>query len=313
MGRLGEDLGSLRWRRRCVIGRFRGWLARRHPACYDHVTRVSCEGFVITVNTNRHAGLGRALAQIYVLLALSSVATAQIDLEWRVADREVRVGDTVEAGLFAVSTSGETEFLLGMDVLLSWDAASLRLVGLVPRTSAFPFSDFFDDRSLDGLNADCGATTFCSPYTRLPYNDGDARFSASILDPTYPEATPEGLRLVVFSFETLAVNPSAEIGMLATAGTHSSTRVVIRLPEGGGNEMATGALIPDVVVIADCGRQGDFDANCGVDIADYFQFEACVTGPDGPIGVGCLPADLDGDGDSDLRDAGAMQRWFTGP
>ncbi|MCH7701911.1 MAG: VCBS repeat-containing protein [Planctomycetes bacterium] len=57
---------------------------------------------------------------------------------------------------------------------------------------------------------------------------------------------------------------------------------------------------------------GDVDGDGDVDLQDYDQFIACLTGPDGGIIPGCESADGDGDGDVDLGDFSILQLGFTG-
>ncbi|MCK4341029.1 MAG: hypothetical protein KAY37_04820 [Phycisphaerae bacterium] len=58
---------------------------------------------------------------------------------------------------------------------------------------------------------------------------------------------------------------------------------------------------------------GDFDHDCDADSADFFDFIACLSGPDVPIGPECNPGDCDADVDVDLTDFAAFQVAFTGP
>lgn len=57
-------------------------------------------------------------------------------------------------------------------------------------------------------------------------------------------------------------------------------------------------------------------ANCvadgAVDLADHQAFKNCLTAPDVPATPECSCADVDGDGDVDLRDWAWMQAGFTG-
>ena len=40
----------------------------------------------------------------------------------------------------------------------------------------------------------------------------------------------------------------------------------------------------------------------GPDLEDYAPFSSCMTGPEGGSDPGCICADIDGDGDVDMRD-----------
>lgn len=60
-------------------------------------------------------------------------------------------------------------------------------------------------------------------------------------------------------------------------------------------------------------RPGDCNDDGSVDLSDYVDFAACMTGPDqGPVEPPCVCFDLEGDGDVDLKDAGSFQSWFSG-
>lgn len=71
-------------------------------------------------------------------------------------------------------------------------------------------------------------------------------------------------------------------------------------------------------------REGDFDVDGDVDLADYQTFLSCFSGSDGVIPRACCtgsgrgapcdaPADFDGDDDVDLADLLRFQALFTGP
>lgn len=57
---------------------------------------------------------------------------------------------------------------------------------------------------------------------------------------------------------------------------------------------------------------GDFDRDQDTDLTDFERVPGCFTGPGAAIGAGCQPADMDCDGDADLRDHLELQRVFTG-
>jgi probable HAF family extracellular repeat protein len=74
-----------------------------------------------------------------------------------------------------------------------------------------------------------------------------------------------------------------------------------------GNTEAWIAQIPCIL------RAADFDVDCDVDLIDYDHLGACLNGPDHPPALpDCGNADLDGDGDVDLREYATFQYQFTG-
>jgi hypothetical protein len=59
---------------------------------------------------------------------------------------------------------------------------------------------------------------------------------------------------------------------------------------------------------------GDGQEDGDVDLADYMEFIACMSGPtSGPLEVGCEQYDLDRNGRIDLGDLARFQDVFTGP
>ena len=65
--------------------------------------------------------------------------------------------------------------------------------------------------------------------------------------------------------------------------------------------------------IFDACEPGDFDGDGHIDLVDFAQWEACVTGPEiGPVAGCCALFDFDEDQDVDHRDFAAFQTAFTG-
>lgn len=60
-----------------------------------------------------------------------------------------------------------------------------------------------------------------------------------------------------------------------------------------------------------CVAPGDVNCDGAVTVADYGQWDACLTGPGGGVTPGCAPFDFDHDNDVDLIDWGEFQDSLT--
>lgn len=60
-------------------------------------------------------------------------------------------------------------------------------------------------------------------------------------------------------------------------------------------------------------KLGDLNGDDVVDLDDHFELTLCLAGPGWELTQGCHNADMDGDGDSDLRDFAVSQRVFKQP
>ena len=256
------------------------------------------------------ANLLCALANVVIQIGAGAASLANINLEVRAVDAGVRVGDTVAVGLYAVSDDGTSQPFAALDAILAWDASVLRLMGNVDDG---PYewwgSSFPDDSRLSRLNADCAATFFCSPYTGRPFNDGNALYEAIApfgLDPP-PYATAPGLLVTTFLFRAEAGSPGARIELLPEAGQSATVVVGAKCYED-----VTGMLDTLTFPIAACGSMGDFDGDCVVSLPDHSMFVSCRTGPGAVATAECGTADLDVDGDADLRDFAGLQILFGG-
>lgn len=256
---------------------------------------------------------GRTVNWSLILLStLAVVVRADVDVVVMTSTPMVRVGDKFQVNLVAVSDLSAGEDFIGLDALLIWDPTVLALrADLGGSPFSWTFSSFPEDVNLDGLNADCGPFTFCDNYTGLPFNDGDAFYQAiSLFTVTLPRATTDGLLITTLVFEALSPTATTQIGLLSEFG-FTSTRVVAS--NGGQVFMVTGLLVPDDISVASCGERGDFDGNCLLELSDFSLFEPCMTGPDDVVEpINCGPADVDVDGDADLRDFQLIQLLFVG-
>lgn len=247
-------------------------------------------------------------------MLVTSSARAEVDLELRPRTLTVAsVGDMLEVDLVAVAT-GPDEPFAGLDAIIVWDPSVLRLSGDSEGNSPFSWTRaiFPNDSGLDGLNADCGADSFCSPFTFRPYNDGDAFFQAvALFLDQQPTATGDGLIVTTLSFEALTSAGFTSISLVPLRGLYSGSRVVATGSEGE-TTVVTGALRDHVLSIQHCGGPYDFDWDCFVDPADAGESMFCLTGPGAAADVDCTAADGDGDADVDLRDMKRLQISFAG-
>ena len=257
--------------------------------------------------------IGRGLccaALLGTISALPAAALANINLELRHSTTAVLVGDTIEVGLYVVSDDGADQPFGGFQVMLGWDADAFMLTDVVEGDiSWLVFRQ--DDCAFDGLNNElCPPLPGCiSSGDFPPCNDGDARLDTfSLVDVI---ATPEGVLGAKFVFDVIAPAGSASIRIIPMAGPLSETRVLANDPQ---NPIITGTLGELTLSVAACGTHGDFDGDCRIDLPfDYASFAACMDGPDGaPILPACDPADFNGDGVVDMRDAAAFQRAYAG-
>jgi hypothetical protein len=118
------------------------------------------------------------------------------------------------AGLYAASLDAVADAPLAqIDVIVTWDPAEISLLGNVddgPHT--WLFSGFPDDSAGDGLN-----DTFA---------DGDALYRAVAVDGDPALATPAGLRVTRFDFQSLVAGAEVQIVMQPTAGSATVSRVL---------------------------------------------------------------------------------------
>lgn len=231
---------------------------------------------------------------VLAALYLPGPARADIDLEWRPDTTAVNVGDVVDIGLFAVSDSPTEQLLAGMGVVIAWEPAFLRLVG-VDDTGAVPllFSGFPADPF------DLNET--------IPPQDGDGFYQAlaPLGDPV--AATPDGTLITTFRFESIAPVSVTVFAILAEGGSPVTQTVVWDgvIP----NNPVTGSLGEAQITVI---NPGDFDFDGDVDLFDAAAFDACAGGPGGGVGATCAPGDFDNDNDVDFHDWGRLLIAFSG-
>ncbi len=192
------------------------------------------------------------------LATAASHARATVGLELRYVEPTVLVGDSVEVHFYAVSESGPQEEVAAIQAILLWDASRLRLLALADPCIGAPCppdsyhwldSSFPFDVTGEGLNADCGPTEFCDPYTGMPYNDGDAVYRAwAWFAPTPPAvATADGLHVTTFVFEAIRLG-EAQVALVETLGGVTETMVA---GSASGADV-TGSIGPPVDFVVEC-------------------------------------------------------------
>lgn len=235
-------------------------------------------------------------------------ASAEVNLELRV-DTSAKwfVGDTIEVGLYAISSSEAEQTVAGIDVILSWEPAVLELTGLINNgPHAWLASWFPDDSKLGGLNA---------PFDQIPGNDGDAFYQAGMVSASPATVSPDGLLVTTIVFTAIGASESSSLiilPQLVTKNWTTTSRVISDNPPG---TIITGTLGSVVLTVLPCGFTGDIDFDCDIDLIDFQQMFPCISisGPDNAIIVPtCLKSDLDKDNDVDLRDFYLFQLFFSG-
>ncbi|MFQ5461500.1 MAG: hypothetical protein ACE5E5_02625 [Phycisphaerae bacterium] len=234
---------------------------------------------------------------------MASARGGNVDLDWAPQPRTVAAGVTFEIGLWATTADGGFQTISAMDVVVSWDAARVQLIGVINNG---PYnwmqSGFPPDPALDGLN-----DTFL---------DGNAKYTALSAFGSSALATGAGLHVTTFQFVALAKTDLSHIVIEPTWGSFSVTRV---FGADAPNQNVTGLLFSaDVSVIppADCDGDGDLD------LTEYARLQGCFTGAVGPSEMPAYPTnpelccasfDYDDDGDVDVADASFYGSLMTGP
>ncbi len=167
--------------------------------------------------------LGMALVAGPVVQAQDPV----VNLELLPALSEVEVGETFEIQLIARAAVAEDVLISGIQAILNWDPALLRLAGTIENPKGGPdyewlLSGLPNDSGLDNLNDGVK-----EPPDFLPFNDGDAFYEAlGQFPPSAPfSAGPGGALVTTLLFEALAVTPSTMISMPMSAGLNTISEV----------------------------------------------------------------------------------------
>ncbi len=226
--------------------------------------------------------------RIYVstlVFALAAVSQAAVDLEWRVENQTIEMGDTVRIGLYAVADNdGEDEPFSSMEAVLLWNHEYLSLLGLDNNGQYdWLYSGFPNDSGLDNLNE-----TFA---------DGNAYYNAWNNFSELPNATPEGMLVTTFEFLALACTDATVLELAAEYGLYSVTAVYDDEIAGLNivGELGSTSLSIGGTCLADLDGDNDTDL---ADLAELLGgYGTCVGEP-----LYNPAADFDGSGCIDISD-----------
>ncbi len=149
------------------------------------------------------------------LLLAASIASADINLEFRTVTNAYSIGDSVLVDLYAVSdTAGTDQALAAIEAIISWPTTSLQLIEVVGGGEASLVFEGFPILGSNGLNESD------------PPQDGDGLYIAlsSLGTPTL--ATPAGTRITTLRFEALANDESALINIDQFGGVPQRSTIV---------------------------------------------------------------------------------------
>lgn len=241
------------------------------------------------------------LLMTFMVFVLTPAALANvISLEWRHTGDPVLVGDMVDVALYAVSNSGSDEDFNAAQIILTWEPAALRLIGVSHVGAAFmPPNDTSAFIAGDswGLNE------------ASPPADGDGVWQGLVALGDLRYATADGTLLTTFVFEALADDGCAEVVALDTTQKPGFVRAFSKIVQGTYNVLDYAGL--PVVTCIDIDEPPPIPGDCNgdqvVDVQDFAPNAGCLGGPDVLLPVGCECADLDGDLDVDLADLAQFQ------
>lgn len=157
------------------------------------------------------------------LMFLTSLATAEVNLELRPRQNTLATGEGLEVELFAVADGESPEAVSVIDAVLRWDPAVLRLEGYASN-AAYPWFlfGFVNDDGADGLNS--------------TFDDGNGFFEAvgPIQQPVM--ISPAGFRVTTFHFTALECASLTTVQLEPSMGKFSRTQV---LRTGGDDVVGT--------------------------------------------------------------------------
>ncbi len=230
-----------------------------------------------------------ARLSIAALLAFGVVASADVNLEFRVDDNLVDPADTVPVRIYVVGDPGPPAETVGaIEAIFTWDTVHLTLDGVDPANPANLIFAGFPAVGTGGLNE------------ANPPADGDGVFVGLGPLGTPTPAAEAGTLFATLNFTAVFSTPNTDISFLASAGT--PTRETVVFDGTTPNTIVTGTLSGTSLII----RCGPFDAALPygqLDLADVSVFAAGFLAND-PV------ADLNEDSIFDLADIDAFITGF---
>ncbi|HYE60559.1 MAG TPA: hypothetical protein VD997_01065 [Phycisphaerales bacterium] len=141
------------------------------------------------------------------LSALASQSLAGVGLELRPSLQTANVGDTVTFGIYAVADAGVPQALSAVQVVLAWEPAYLQMLSNSNAGAVSLLSSAFTSPDPYGLNE-----------SLLP-QDGNALYLAYAGLGTPVQATPAGVLLTTFRFQTLSPVSFTPVSLLTSGGS----------------------------------------------------------------------------------------------
>jgi hypothetical protein len=230
------------------------------------------------------------------ILAHSAAALADVDLLFDPVTQTVVVGDTVEINLVARSNDGTPQLIVGIDAIIAWDPAALELLGADSSSAGVDWfvSGFLNDP--DGINDGIDEPPF-----GVPFNDGDALFTAMAPPGSPGIAGPDDLVVTTLLFQALVPTAGTTISLLPELGTYGLTRVLsVDYQEITGDISGT-ATVEITCPPLDGDMNGDGVTN-GLDIQPLL--DAVLAGSTNPTLL--CHGDFDGSGVMDIGDVDGM-------
>lgn len=220
----------------------------------------------------------KAIVVTGVILATTTPALANVNVEFRTVEGSVAVGGVANVAVYLVSDSASDQLVASAEIVFTWEPQYLQLLGVDntggPQLMGFPpFPDFLPLNESD------------------PPQDGDGMYIALAFGGLPVAAAPEGTLLTTFQFNALAETSGTLVNVVASISDPAGTTVIWdgTIP----NFPVTGTLTGDLVVVGDPGENGtcpsDLDGDGEVGITDFLTILAVW----GTVGTS---ADIDGDG-----------------